>query len=66
MTIRRYTVNDIKKMKGKTNWKRLEKKTDRDIEVSALSDKDAPLITDYDANTFKPRSSMKHKLGLKS
>ena len=65
MTIKRYTASEIKKRKGKTNWQQLENKTEREIERSALNDKDAPLITDYDANKFKPRSLMRHKLGLK-
>jgi len=64
MTIRRYTRNDINNFKGKTNWKRLEKLTEKDIQKAALNDKDAPLISDYDANKFKSRSQMRHKLGL--
>jgi len=64
MTIRRYTQNDINNFKGKTNWKRLEKLTEKDIQKAALNDKDAPLISDYDANKFKSRSQMRHKLGL--
>jgi len=64
MTTRKYTQNDINNLKGKTDWKRVEKKTDSDIEKAALSDKDAPLVSDYDANKFKPRKLMRHKLGL--
>jgi len=64
MTIRRYTRNDINNFKGKTNWKCLEKLTEKDIQKAALNDKDAPLISDYDANKFKSRSQMRHKLGL--
>ncbi len=64
MTTKTYTQNDINNLKGKTDWKRVEKKTDRDIASEALNDKDAPLISDYNASKFKPRSQMRHKLRL--
>jgi|GEM_PF-5920161 len=56
MTIKRYTASDIKKRKGKTNWQQLENKTEREIERSALNDKDAPLIT----ITMPTSSSLDH------
>ncbi len=65
MMIEKYTKNDIKNFKGdKTNWKHVEKLSESDIQQAALSDKDAPLISDYDVNKFKPRHAMRHKLGL--
>jgi len=65
MTIEKHTKNDIKNLKSvKTNWKRVEKLSEKDIQHAALSDKDAPLISDYDANKFKSRLAMRHKLGL--
>ncbi len=65
MTIKKYTKNDIRNFKGdKTNWKRVEKLSERDIQQAALSDKDAPLISNYDANRFKSRRAMCHKLDL--
>ena len=62
----KYTRNDINNMqkRGKTNWKRVEKLTEKAIEIAALNDKDAPLTPDYAANKFKPISQMRHKLGL--
>ncbi len=60
----KYTQNDINNLKGKTNWKRVENKTEKEIQKAALNDKDAPLVSDYDANKFKSRSVMRHKLGL--
>jgi len=62
MTIVKYSQNDINNKKGKTDWKRLAKQTDSQIEKAALSDKDTPLISDYDANRFKPAKQMRHKL----
>ena len=56
--IKQYTLEELKKLKGKTDGKRVEKKTDSDVE------KAAPLVSDYDANKFKPRQLMRHKLGL--
>lgn len=64
MTTRQYTQNDINNLKGKTNWKHLERLTEKDIQKAALNDKDAPLISDYDANKFKSRSQMRHKFGV--
>jgi len=65
MMIEKYTKNDIKNFKGdKTNWKHVEKLSESDIQQAALSDKNAPLISDYDANKFKSRHAMRHKLGL--
>ena len=65
MTIEKYTKNDIKNSKiDKTDWKRVENQSEKDIQQAALSDKDAPLISDYNATQFKPRSQMRHKLGL--
>ena len=62
----KYTQNDINNLQkhGKTDWKRVEKQTDKDIEGAALNDKDAPLISDYDANNFRPVEQMRHKLGF--
>ena len=60
----KYTQNDIFNLKGKTNWKRVESKTEKEIQKEALNNKDAPLTSDYDAIKFKPSSSMRHKLGL--
>ncbi|MET1253504.1 hypothetical protein [Aliikangiella maris] len=61
----KYTQNDINNIgDGKTDWKKVEKLTDEDIRRAALADKDAPLISDCDANKFKPRKLMRHKLGL--
>ncbi len=60
----KYTQNDINNLKGKTNWKRVKNKTEEEMQKSALNDNDAPLTSDYDANKFKSRSMMRHKLGL--
>ena len=65
MTIETHTKNDIENFKcDKTDWRRVENQSERDIQQAALKDKDAPLISDYDANKFKSRFQMRHKLGL--
>jgi len=65
MTVK-YTLNDIKSLNknkiGKTDWKRVEKQTNKDIEQAALSDKNTRLLSDYELNKFKPIKSMRHKL----
>ena len=60
----RYTQNDIDDIKGKTNWKRVESKSKKEVQNAALNDKGAPLTSGYDTNKFKSRSVMRHKLGL--
>jgi len=68
MTITRYTQNDIRNLNknkiDKSDWKRVKNQKDSAIKQAALSDKDAPLISDSDAVKFKPRNKMKNKLGL--
>lgn len=62
----KYTHNDIKNLQkhGKTDWNRVKKQTERDIQQAALNDKDAPLLSDFELNKFKPISQMRNKLGL--
>jgi len=64
----KYTSNDIdnlqKQNHGKTDWKRVEKQTEKDIQQAALNDKTAPLLSDYELNKFKPISQMRRKLKL--
>ncbi len=62
----KYTRNDISNLQkyGKTDWKRVERQTDKDIQQAALNDQDAPLLSQYDLNKFKPISQMRNKLGL--
>ncbi len=65
----KYTLNDIKNLNknkmSKTNWKQVEKQTDRDIEQACLSDKNGRLLSDYELNKFTSIESMRHKLPLK-
>ncbi len=65
----KYTLNDIKNLNknkmSKTNWKQVEKQTDRDIEQASLSDKNGRLLSDYELNKFTSIESMRHKLPLK-
>lgn len=62
----KYTHNDINSLQkhGKTDWKRVEKQTERDIQQAALNDKDAPLLSDYELNKFKPISQLRNKLKI--
>lgn len=61
-----YTPNDINNLQkqGKTDWKRVEKQTESDIQQAALKDRDAPLLSDYELNKFKPIAQVRRKLGL--
>ena len=40
-------------MKSKTDWEKLKKMTDADIEAAANSDPDNPLLTDEELKQFK-------------
>jgi len=48
-------------MNDKSDWERLEKMTEKDIEEAANSDPDSPLLTEKELKKFKrvdPESSM--------
>ena len=63
-TIKIHSKAQAKKLKGKTDWKRLEKMTDADVSKAALSDPDAPLLTSYQLIRFRPFKFLKNKLRL--
>ena len=64
MATTRINKVNLDKAHDKTDWKRLERQTERDIEEAARSDKTAPLLSDHQLNCFKQRRFMNHKLGL--
>ena len=51
-----------KSLKGKTNFAKLEKKTDAEIQKAALSDPDAPPLSNYQLTQFRPFIFLKRKL----
>jgi hypothetical protein len=52
------------RIKGKTDWKQLEKMTDAEIHKAALADPDAQPLTPYEMTRFKPFILLRKKLNL--
>lgn len=52
------------KLKGRTDWKRLERMTEAEIHRAALSDPDAPPLTPYQLTRFRPFILLRKKLRL--
>jgi len=46
--ITKASLNEVRKMKGLTDWKRLRAMTDEDIERAAANDPDCPMTTAAD------------------
>ena len=50
----RYTKEELKKMKGKTNSEKVSKTTDKEIEGQVKNDPDSYIPTDEELEQFKP------------
>lgn len=53
MTIKRISVEEAKRIKGSTDWERIDKLTDAEIEEAARSDPDSALPTDEELKRFR-------------
>jgi len=53
MSIKKYTKEDIEKMKDLTDYERLKNMTEDEIRENAESDLDAPLQTEEELKKFK-------------
>ena len=62
--VRVLNKQQAKSLKGKTDTKKVSNLTDAEIQKAALSDPDAPPLTDYQLTQFKPFMFLKRKLGL--
>lgn len=58
MTIVKHTVDEMKKMASKTDWKRIDSMTDEELTRAALSDPDTPPLTDADFAKMRPASDV--------
>ncbi|MCL7422131.1 MAG: hypothetical protein M8364_14625 [Methylobacter sp.] len=54
MAIKKISAEEVKKLKGKTNWQEVDEITDEEIEDAAKSDPDSALPTDEELKQFKP------------
>ncbi len=49
-----YTKEELKKKKGKTDFDKLRKTTDKDIEEQVKNDPDSTIPTEKELDEFKP------------
>ena len=54
-----HTMNDLKKMKSETDWKRIDAMTNKEITKAALSDPDNPPLTSKELSGIHRRSHQK-------
>lgn len=47
-----YTLEELRKMKGKTDLERVKNTTEKDIMEQSISDPDTPYLTDEELNEF--------------
>ena len=47
-----YTLEKLRKMKGKTDLERVKNTTEKDIMEQSISDPDTPYLTDEELNEF--------------
>lgn len=62
--IRVLTKQQANNIKGQTDPEIVRKLTDDDIRKAAMSDPDAPLLTEYQRTQFKPFMFLRKKLRL--
>ena len=53
MTKVRYTAEEAKKIKGKTDWDKVDKMTEEELEQAALSDPDVAPLSEEELKKFK-------------
>lgn len=51
--ILRYTLEELENIPDETDWERVNKMTDEEVESAALSDPDAQPLTEAELNQFK-------------
>jgi len=58
------TKQQANNIKGQTDSEIVKNLTDDEIRKAAISDPDAPLLTEYQRTQFKPFMFLKRRLGL--
>lgn len=53
MTIKKYTEEELEKLEDKTNYDRLDKMSDEEIEYNSLTDEDCFTPSEDDLKKFK-------------
>lgn len=58
--IKRYTMEEIKKMKSKSDIKKFKETTEKDILEQSIADPDTPILTDKELKEMKPAKERKN------
>lgn len=53
-SIKKHTIEELKKLEDKTDYEKLKKMTEEEIRENAESDPDAPLQSEDDLENFRP------------
>jgi len=53
MTIKKISAEEAKKLKGETDWSKIDALTDKEIEDEAKNDPDTAIPTDEELKEFK-------------
>lgn len=61
MATKKLTAEEARRLKGKTDWSRVDALTDEEIEHAASSDPDSVLPTEEDLKEFKPAGKKSRK-----
>lgn len=59
--IRRYTLEELRKMKSKTDVKKFNSTTEKDILEQSLADPDTPILTKKELKEMKPAKERKNE-----
>ena len=58
--IKRYTMEEIKKMKSKSDIKKFKETTEKDILEQSIADPDTPILTDKELKEMRPAKERNH------
>jgi len=58
--IRRYTVEELRKMKSETDVKKFNETTEKDILEQSIADPDTPILTKKELKEMRPAKERKH------
>ncbi len=58
--IKRYTLEEIRKMKSKTDTEKFNATTEKDILEQSMADLDTPILTDKELKEMRPAKGRKN------
>jgi hypothetical protein len=57
--VKRYTLEELEKMKSKSDKKKFDETTEKDILEQGIADRDTPILTDDELKEMKPAKERK-------